>query len=128
MPASSFPEYAQGLRDALDALVASGRAVRADIGDDGRSALRGYIAGQILFPDHSQLHFREFVDLTRPDPRAMYAYHYQNAANELIFRYDNARHRPALPHAEHRHGPVDVRSSHAPTLSDVLLEILADVH
>ena len=27
----------------------------------------------------------------------MYAYHYQDADTNLVFRYDNAAHKPALP-------------------------------
>lgn len=33
----------------------------------------------------------------------MYTYHYQGADNRLIFRYDNARHRPPLRALEHKH-------------------------
>ena len=126
MPASSFPEYARLIREALDTLLASGQAARADMDLDDRSAQRGYVTGRVVFSDHSELHFREFIDLTRTDPRVTYAYHYQDATNALIFRYDNARHRPALPRADHRHSPADVRPSHAPTLYEVVAEIFAD--
>jgi hypothetical protein len=33
----------------------------------------------------------------------MYAYHYQDVERNLIFRYDNAAHRLALPYPAHKH-------------------------
>jgi hypothetical protein len=42
----------------------------------------------------------------------------------LIFRYDNAAHRPPLPQAEHKHTPAGVEVSLAPTLAQVIDEIL----
>ncbi len=126
MPASNFPEYALDLRETLDAALRSSAAASTTLNADARSALRGFLTGQVVFLDGSELHFREFIDLTQTDPRVMYAYHYQDASARLIFRYDNARHRPALPQAEHRHSPANVRPSHAPTLADVLAEIVAD--
>lgn len=53
----------------------------------------------------------------------MYRYHYQGPRNQLIFRYDNARHRPLLPVLEHKHVPEQVIEAAAPTLEDVLAEI-----
>jgi hypothetical protein len=78
----------------------------------------------ITFPDGSELHFREFVNVSLPEPRLMYAYHYQDANKVLILRYDNAAHRPPLPQAEHKHTPAGVETSLAPTLAQVIDEIL----
>jgi hypothetical protein len=51
---------------------------------DPCSALRGFIAGVLQFGDASELHFREFVNTSLPEPVLMYAYHYQDA-NYVIF-------------------------------------------
>jgi hypothetical protein len=64
------------------------------------------------------------VDTSLPEPRLMYAYHYQDANQTLIFRYDNAAHRPRLPQAEHKHTVEGVAVSPAPTLAQVVDEIL----
>lgn len=124
MPATTFPEYARGIKDVLDAAVAAGEATLVSIQIDQRSWLRGFIAGLLQFNDGSELHFREFVDTSLPEPRLMYAYHCQDANKHLIFRYDNAAHRPSLPRAEHKHTPVGVEVSPAPTLAQVVDEIL----
>jgi len=53
-----------------------------------------------------------------------YRYHFQDKKNKLIFRYDNAAHRPALPFADHKHSGNAVRQSEVPDLSSVLREII----
>ncbi len=55
----------------------------------------------------------------------MYAYHYQNAQTQLIFRYDNTRHFPDLatfPH--HKHLPAQVIPSEEMDLERVIQEIV----
>lgn len=124
MPAISFPEYAWSIRDVLDVTVSAAEATLVRIEIDARSSLRGVGGGLIRFEDASELHLREFVDTSLPDPRLMYAYHYQDADAALLFRYDNARHRPLLPQPEHKHTSAGVRVSPAPTLAQVIDEIL----
>jgi len=124
MPATNFPEYARIIEDVLDATIATGEATLVNIQIDQRSSLRGFISGLLRFNDGSELHFREFVDTSLPEPRLMYAYHYQDANKALIFRYDNAAHRPSLSQAEHKHTPAGVEVSPAPTLAQVVDEIL----
>lgn len=124
MPATTFPEYTRAIQDVLDTVAATGEANVVSVRKDQRSLLRGFIAGMLQFNDGSELHFREFVDVSLPEPRLMYAYHYQDANKVLIFRYDNAAHRPPLPQAEHKHTPAGVEASLAPTLAQVIDEIL----
>lgn len=53
-----------------------------------------------------------------------YAYHYQNAAGEVIFRYDNAPRYPHLAtHPHHKHVGSAVEPTQIPDLSEVLREI-----
>lgn len=124
MPATNFLEYARGIESVLDATVAAGEAAWVSIQIDARSALRGFIAGVLQFGDASELHFREFVDTSSDEPRFMYAYHYQDSNKELVFRYDNASHRPSLPQAEHKHTPAGVEVRSAPTLAQVVDEVI----
>ena len=91
---------------------------------DQRSAVRGFIEGSLQFRDGSQLIFREFLDATRREPRLMYAYHYQDAAQQLVFRYDNAAHRPELAQPEHKHTTSGIALTTAPQLPALLDEIL----
>jgi hypothetical protein len=70
------------------------------------------------------LHFREYLDPSAPEPRQMYAYHFQAADGQLVFRYDNAVHRPPLPAREHKHMPDGIIVTLPPTLEQVIDEIL----
>lgn len=96
--------------------------VRSDF--EARPGGQGYLSGSVIFVDSSALHFSEFLDTTpsRVD-KVTYSYHYQDANSTLVFRYDNARHRPALAFIGHKHTPDDVVSAPAPDLEDVLAEI-----
>ena len=124
MPATTFPEYVQHITDLLNHTIATGEAVLSALRVDQRSAVRGLIAGTLQFGDGAELHFREFVDMTEAEPKIMYAYHYQDVEHNLIFRYDNAAHRPALPQREHSHTYAGIEASPVPTLSEVLDQIL----
>ena len=124
MPATTFPEYVQRMTDVLNQVVATGETVLSAFQVDQRSAVRGLIAGILQFSNGSELHFREYIDLTQAEPKIMYAYHCQDAEHDLIFRYDNAAHKPAFPQAEHKHTPLGIEASPVPTLAKVLDQIL----
>jgi hypothetical protein len=66
--------------------LVTGQAVLAEHSIDQRSMLRGFVGGVLQFEDGSELHFREFVDISLPEPKMMYAYHYQDSNSNLIFR------------------------------------------
>jgi hypothetical protein len=54
-----------------------------------------------------------------------YRYHYQNAGNQLIFRYDNTPHFPNLPSfPHHKHLPNKVIASEKPDLLQILQEVI----
>ena len=125
MPATNFPEYARSLAHVLDSVVATGDVIRTSVQVDQRSALRGFLSGSVHFDDGSTLDFREFVDISQTEPRIMYAYHYQDANHRLIFRYDNAAHRPALSQPAHKHTPSGIELVSSPTLP-ALLDLILD--
>ncbi len=122
MPATTFLDYTQAVEALLNKTLAAGEVVVFNLQVDSRSPLRGFIAGQLQLPDASELHFREFIDISQAEPRLMYVYHYQDVHHQLIFRYDNAAHRPALAQPDHKHTPAGVEISSAPTLAQVILE------
>jgi len=55
----------------------------------------------------------------------MYSYHYQDPQKQLIFRYDNAAHKPPLAFSQHKHFRDRIEAAPAPELAAVLKEILA---
>ena len=84
---------------------------------------KGFIAAEIIFYDESKLDFAE-VKNTNELGKKKYRYHYRNENDQLIFRYDNAKHYPTLstfPH--HKHTPENVEESEEPEIEGVLSEI-----
>jgi hypothetical protein len=71
--------------------------------------------------DESQLHFREFIDASEGCvDKVAYSYHLQDKSNQLLFRYDNAKHKPALAFAEHKHYSDEIIFAPAPHLQLVV--------
>jgi hypothetical protein len=97
----------------------------AKVSFEMRPGEQGYLTGSLTFTDGSTLQFSEFLDSAAGGvAKLMYTYHYQDARKQLIFRYDNAYHRPPLRSLEHKHIPGQVTGSPAPTIEDVLAEIV----
>jgi hypothetical protein len=91
---------------------------------DTRPGEQGYLSGSMSFTDGSILYFREYLDTFEGTlDKLMYTYHYQDAENQLIFRYDNALHKPALSFREHKHLSGKIEKAPAPTLEDIFGEI-----
>lgn len=75
----------------------AGYLLSCDMLTDARSDDLGYVRATLTFSDRSELHVREYVRVSDDRvERLALAYHYQDAAGRLRFRYDNARHRPSL--------------------------------
>lgn len=116
-------DYYQSL---LEAIAASPLVRSSEVVSDKRASQIGLIRGDLYFADESRLHFRELVE-SQADTvtRHMYSYHYQNADQTLVFRYDDTPHFPKLagfPHHKHV-GPAHVISVEPPDLTAVLQEI-----
>jgi hypothetical protein len=93
---------------------------------DERSETKGFVRGIMQFADGSELHVREFVDVSAGIDRYKYSYHYMRVGR-LVFRYDNATDIPGrdlktYPH--HKHVGEAIEESPAPTLQQVLTEII----
>lgn len=122
MPTNTFSEYTRQLARLLNALLDAPDVSSIEIQSDIRSDHIGFISGFVNFENDSQLHFREYINLSLPKPLLMYSYHYQDQLGKLIFRYDNAAHRPTLPQAEHKHIGEKVILVVPPNLSEVINE------
>jgi hypothetical protein len=116
--------YFDRVKASIDQYATTAFVLDANVSFETRPGEQGYLAGSLTFVDGSVLHFAEFLDaFQRTVDKLMYTYHYQDANDQLIFRYDNARHRPLLHSLEHKHSPGQVVETPAPTLDDVLAEI-----
>lgn len=86
----------------------------------------GRIAARLRFWDNSLLEFKEVIvpELQLIVNREDYAFHYQDANGQIIFRYDNTPHHPEISsHPNHKHLADRIEATAAPDLTDVLREI-----
>lgn len=92
---------------------------------DKRLQQQAHISGILIFTDESSLHFREFIDASEGwIEKVAYSYHFQDKFNHLLFRYDNAKHKPELGFNEHKHYLNNIMYAPAPTLQQIIEEIL----
>ena len=87
------------------------------------------IQGCLEFFQDSQLFFKEYVDLQDSSGKLSYSFHYQDQDREnyLIFRYDNAKHKPDLGYLgylEHKHIGNKIMPSKIPEIEQAILEII----
>ena len=117
--------YFAQVKAIVDQYAVTSFVLDTEVSFETRPGEQGYLSGSITFVDGSVLYFREYLDAFKGTvDKLMYTYHYQDASNQLIFRYDNARHRPPLRSLEHKHTPEQVVEAPAPALEDVLAEIV----
>ena len=93
---------------------------------DPRSDYVGFIQGSLEFLQGSYLFFREYVDLQESIEKLSYSFHYQAPDNNLIFRYDNANHKPKLDYTDHKHIKDKIIPSEIPDIEQVILEIITN--
>jgi len=116
--------YFNRIKAEVDRYATTRFVLDVKINFDSRPGDQGYMNGAIHLVDGSVLHFKEYVDtLNQNVDKLTYSYHFQDAKNQLIFRYDNAAHKPRLPFTDHKHLPNQIISAPAPQLGDVLAEI-----
>ena len=121
----SLRSYLQAFHHAVDKINDYGFAESIDIRQEIRAAKQVVINANIVLVDGSVLYIKEFIDAKYKVEKITYAYQYQNKKRELIFRYDNARHRPALGFDDHKHlEDGTIIQSSPPDISDVVDEII----
>ena len=91
---------------------------------DSRSNYLAFVQGKLEFRDGSCLFFKEFVDLQETLEKLSYSFHYQDRENKLIFRYDNAKHKPDLGYGNHKHINEKIIPSDVPELAQIMIEII----
>ena len=118
-------EYLSELVQVIDEYAKTSLIISSEIKNDFRTDQIGIIRGNLVFADQSILYFTEYLDLRYRTEKLSFSYHYQKKAGTLIFRYDNARHRPKLAFENHKHlinGKIIAAS--VPELTDVLEEVM----
>ena len=118
-------EYQSHLAEIINRYSRTDLIVTSEFNADARTPKIGVIKGVITFVDGTRFFFTEYVDARYRLEKLTYAYHCQDTEGNLIFRYDNAAHKPALPFSCHKHLPDGTSiESFAPEFSVLLDECM----
>lgn len=117
-------DYLDDIHDTIIEFTQTGLILSSDLTSDVRTANIGLLKGVIVFLDGSTLFFKEYLDLRYRLDKKMYSFHYQDAQARLLFRYDNADHKPGLGFQDHKHTPENTLPATIPNLQEVLEEII----
>lgn len=117
-------EYLKDLTGIVEQYSKTDLILSTELKVDARTEKLGLIKGLIIFLDGSKLFFTEYLDLRYKLEKLSYVFHYQDQHDKLVFRYDNAIHKPAIPSIDHKHSEQGVVPSPGPDLAAVLEEIL----
>lgn len=118
--------YQSNIISIIQKYVNDGWILSFDFSVDARSSHVGFIQGRLEFLQRSCLFFKEYVDLQELVEKLSYSFHYQDHENNLIFRYDNAKHKPDLGYADHKHIQDQIIPSKIPEIEQVILEIITN--
>ena len=118
-------EYFARLVKVIEEYSKTNLIIDSDLHIDCRTEKIGIIKGTITFIDNSNLFFTEYLDNRYKIEKLTYSFHYQQKDGTLIFRYDNAQHKPRLGFAAHKHLPSgEIIQFDIPELKDVFEEIM----
>jgi len=118
-------EYLSELVKIIDNYSKTNLIISSEIKNDFRTEQIGIIRGNLVFADQSILYFTEYLDLRYRVEKLSFSYHYQKKTGTLIFRYDNARHRPKLAFENHKHvADGKITEAGIPALTDVFDEVM----
>ena len=79
-----------------------------------------------MLVDGSTLHGKEYISAKHCIEKVSYGYQYQGRDGDLIFRYDNASHKPALTYKQHKHlNSGEIVEAELPAIEELVDEIIA---
>lgn len=119
-------EYLAEITETINEFTKTNLILSSDLITDFRTEKIGLIMGTLTFFKGSKLFFKEYLDLRYKVDKQTYSFQYQDKDSNLIFRYDDASHRPALGFKEHKYIGDKIFRSEIPNLQEILEEIISD--
>ena len=99
----SLRDHLEQVRSGLQTFEDYGLSEQIDFSAEIRPGSQAVLKATVKLIDTSELYLREYLLEKEMIQRVSYAYQYQTQDGTLIFRYDNATHRPPLGFDNHRH-------------------------
>ncbi|MDZ4243573.1 MAG: DUF6516 family protein [Candidatus Doudnabacteria bacterium] len=121
----SLRDYLDAFHQAIGKIDDYGFAESIAIKEEIRPAKQAIINAKIDLVDGSVVQIRVYIDGKYKVEVLSYAYQYHDAKGKLIFRYDNACHKPELGFKDHKHQyDGSMVQSTMPDISDVVDEVI----
>jgi hypothetical protein len=121
----SVNKYIDSVRVALQRLEDYGLVEAIAFNSEVRAGGQAVLNIKVTLIDKSQLYIREYVTSKYGLNRVSYAYQYQSEDATLIFRYDNAKHKPPLGFDEHKHTrDGKIIQSQLPMIDEIMDEVI----
>ncbi len=117
--------YLETFQQALERLRDYGYTEAVEFKEEMRARKQAVIKAKIILVDNSVFHIQEYIDAKYTIDKVSYSYQYLDRDGKLIFRYDNALHKPALRCKSHKHTrDGTIICTHMPEISNVIDEII----
>ena len=124
----SLRDYLDSFHRAVGRIDDYGFSESIDINEEIRASKQAVTKVRIVLVDRSVLQVKEYIDAKYKIDKISYAYQYHDEEGKLIFRYDNARHKPDLGFIEHKHlSDGSIVECSVPDISDVVDEVLEHI-
>ncbi len=120
----SISDYLASFRRDIDRLDTYGFAESIIIQEELRAGRQAVIKAEIVLVDGSCLILREYIGSKYGLEKLSYAYQYQDRDGNLIFRYDNAAHKPKLDAVNHKHSSTGIEMVNPPEMSALVDEVI----
>lgn len=121
-------DYLGSFHSAVGRIDDYGFAESVDINEEIRASKQAVTKVRIVLVDRSVLQIKEYIDAKYKIEKISYAYQYHDEEGKLIFRYDNARHKPDLGFIDHKHlNDGSIVQCGVPDISDVVDEVIEHI-
>ena len=119
-------EYLDLFHKSIEKIENYGYSDSVEIQEEIRANKQAVLNAKVVLIDNSVLYIKEYIDAKYGINKMSYAYQYQDRDGQLIFRYDNAVHRPPLGFKEHKHSGDGTISEYAlPDIFDLVDEVVS---
>lgn len=121
-------DYLGSFHSAVGRIDDYGFAESVDINEEIRASKQAVTKVRIVLVDRFVLQIKEYIDAKYKIEKISYAYQYHDEEGKLIFRYDNARHKPDLGFIDHKHlNDGSIVQCGVPDISDVVDEVIEHI-
>lgn len=121
----SISDYLASFRHDIDRLDTYGFAESIIFQEELRAGKQAVVRAEIVLVDGSCLIIREYIESKYGLEKLSYAYQYQDRDGNLVFRYDNAAHKPKLDFVNHKHSSAGIEMVNPPEMSELVDEVIA---